>query len=300
MIGEVSTLRWHVFSGGYLCEDHLIDGKKTRSLAPDMESRDFSLRERFPLDEDPALFRKFAATELTEKGLIAFANEWGPLWDAHDFGDDFLDPDWEEENITDFTWTWVPIDRVFKEIRIMKSLVDLWDVLEGDHEKKLSDVIDVKREGDRNFVHGELTFKDVPDLRWSFFFEEGERPGGIRELARMCLLYHINSALWGTCSPWLRMGERPQNATFCLIPHSLDAALWLMFAQEVLGEKELKQCVYCKAHFEISKVKNDRRQRSDKKYCSAKCRASAFRERANDLAHAPKETQPKRKGTGKK
>jgi hypothetical protein len=53
-----------------------------------------------------------------------------------------------------------------------------------------------------------------------------------------------------------------------------------MFAEEILGERNLKQCMYCRRYFEVTKETNDRQQRSDKKYCSPKCRGAAFRERA--------------------
>ena len=294
MMFDISTLRWHVFAGGYVCEDRVIDRKKTRCIAPNMDARDFSLNERFPLESDPALFRKFAATELSEKGILSFADEWGPLWDPHDFGEEFLDPDYEEENITDFTWTYVPNDRWYQEIRTMRALVDLWDVLASPHARKLSEVLDITREPDRDVFHGDVRFKSMPELRWGYFFHEDERPSGVRELARMCLLYHINGALWGTCSPWLRNGcGRDESITSCLIPHNLDAALWLMFAQEVLGEKKLKQCLQCKRHFELSAEKDERRRRSDKKYCSPKCRAAAFRDR---MENAPVRVEQKSKG----
>jgi hypothetical protein len=292
---DISTLRWHVFAGGYVCDNHVIDGKKTRCIAPNvMEAREFFLKERFPLKEDPALFRKFAATELTEKGVLSFANDWGPLWEAHDMGDQFLDPDFEEENICDFTWTYVPVESWYEEIKTMRALIELWDVLGSRKEKKLSEVLDIKREADRDVLQGDVRFKSMPELRWHYFFHEDERPSGVRELAGMCLLYHINGALWDTCSPWLRNGHgRDEGISSCLIPHNLDAALWLMFAQEILGEKKLKQCSYCKRHFELTAEKDERRGRSDKKYCSPKCRAAAFRDR---MENAPVRVEQKTKG----
>lgn len=277
MLAKVAEFRWQVFAGGYA-----VNGEKTRCLNPN-EGVFAPITDRYPLEEDPTLFRKFAATEPTEAGVVSFANQWGSLRSVQDF--------WEES----FTYTSEPTELWFKEIRKMKALVDLWDVLKGAKEMKLADVIEVDKEDFQGDLNGRIAFKQAPDLFWSFFFRKRDKPGGIHELARMCLLELINDSLWGFCSPWLNMGKKPEENTLCLTPHNLDAAMWLMFAQEILGEKKLKQCQFCKGYFEVSE-ENERRQRSDKKYCSPKCRAGAFRERVE--ATAQKQARKKNKNHG--
>lgn len=275
MRAEVSEFRWQVFDGGYVCQNHDVDGKKTRCLSPALDEGYFSVSDRYPMADDPALFRKFAAVEPTEAGIIDFANQWGPLRSELDFWEDYLG---EDEVPTSLVWTFEPAKLWFEEIRRMNALVGLWDALKS--KQSLADLIEVRKEEFHGNLQGRVSFKAAPGLGWNFSFGRRNRPGGgIRELARLALLEMINDSLWGACSPWLNAGRSTTESALLLTPHHLNAALWLMFAQEILGEKKLKQCQYCKGHFEISTPGNQRRQRRDRKYCSPKCRAAAFRER---------------------
>lgn len=299
MLAELANFRWHVFSRGYKCEERtLAKGQQARLLVPrwdndaDGDGADDAnpidplagdLNERYPLEEEPGLYRKFANLELTEKAIVDFANQWGPLENAH-----AVEPDEIENTMVAFVGdtiaTW------FSQIRRMKALVDLRDVLEGKSPKKLTDVIEIDRTESNWSWDVEIRFKDSPQLQWNFTFRERDWPGfsevlesgGTREVARTCLFDLVNETLWGSCSPWLCTNEDNARPVLCLTPHNLQAALWLMFAQEILGEKSVKQCLYCKRYFEATKETNDRRQRSDKKYCSPKCRGAAFRERTEN------------------
>lgn len=279
MLAKVSEFIWQVFDGGYVCNDDRRD-KKTRVLDPNLDELSISVvSERQPLKEDPALFRKFAAVEPTEDGIIAFANQWGPLRSEFNFWEEHLE---EGEEPSSFNWTIEPTELWFEEIKKMNALVGLWDVLQSGKDRNLSEVLEVTKNEQFHGLHGRVHFKTAPKLGWNFFFGKRNRPsGGIRELARLFLLEMINDSLWGFCSPWLDMGRSVDDSNLRLTPHHLNAALWLMFAQEILGDKKLKQCQYCKGHFEVTKESNERRQRSDKKYCSPKCRAAAFRDRVD-------------------
>jgi len=222
-----------------------------------------------------------SADNTTRFGASTRTTAWdsAPLkFELQDFGD-------EEVELTG--WVGDPTEDWFTEIKRMKALVELWDLLKGGKETQFSDVIDLELSGDETLWDVDIRFKQVPELRRSFQFSERNWPGfselldmgGKRALARMCLVELVNESLWGSCSPWLNLGERPDEVTLCFTPHNLSAALWLMFAQDFLGEKQLKQCLHCKRYFESSKEENDRRQRSDKKYCSPRWRAAAFKER---------------------
>jgi hypothetical protein len=254
-------------------------------MVPDILENDGFLEARYPLEEDPSLHRKFASLEPTEESVLAFANGWGPLKDAHRFCDN--GEEFDEMGETGFAWVGEPVEFWHEQIRRMKALLGLWDLLNSATERTLSQVIDLIRDGDDTMLDVEIRFKDYPELRWYHTFHERDWPGhigflrvrGTRELARMFLIELVNESLWGSCSPWLGIGEKPDAVTLRLSPHNLHAALWLMFAQEILGEKTLKQCPNCKSFFEIAKEGKERRRRSDKKYCSPKCRAAAFRER---------------------
>ncbi len=309
MLAEISAFRGHVFSGGYKCQDSTFRGDTFRSVVPkwfddDPEEEasvhpaegqtvaedDFieekgNLIERYPLEEEPGLYRAFASLELTEQAILEFANKWGPLENAHE-----LDPDEYADTMVAYVG-----DRLaswFTEINRMKVLVELWDVLTGNKRRKLSDVVEVKTWEQLASWWVDIVFKNAPELRWDFHIHDRDWPGFSdppemaekRELARMSLMDLVNDSLWGSCSPWLRMGEQPGEVTLCFTPHNLIGAFWLSFAQEILGEKTLKQCMYCKRSFEVSRDGNERRQRSDKKYCSPKCRAAAFKDRHSGQA----------------
>jgi hypothetical protein len=307
MLAELADFRWHVFSRGYKCVDRtLAKGQPARLLVPRWWDDDADgggsdgenpidpmagdLNERHPLEEEPGLHRKFASLELTEQAIVDFANQWGPLENAHEVAPDEIE-DTMVAYVGDTTEEW------FAQIRRMKALVDLRDVLEGKSEKKLADVIDIERTEYNWSWDVDIRFKDCPQLRWNFTFRERDWPGfsevlesgGTRDVARTCLFDLANESLWGSCSPWLSINEDNERPVLCLTPHNLMAALWLMFAQEILGEKNLKQCLYCKRYFEATKETNDRRQRSDKKYCSPKCRGAAFRERAEKASTEKKD-----------
>jgi hypothetical protein len=169
----------------------------------------------------------------------------------------------------------------------MRALVGLWDVLNGNNDTKVSEIIDLVVTGDESHWDVVIAFKQAPEIKRFFAFNERTWPGfsdlletgGDRQLAKMCLVELVNDSLWGSCSPMLNMDEDDGRIELLLTPNNLLAALWLMFAQEILGEKNLQRCLSCGRYFEVCNEENGRRQRSDKKYCGPKCRATAFRER---------------------
>jgi hypothetical protein len=287
MLTALSDFKWHVFTGGYTCQDVNGEEEGSKVVLPDVLENEGFLEARYPLEEEPGLYRRFAGLEPSEKAVLSFANEWGPLKNAHTFHDSGAEEEDEEAGEDGFAWTGDPLDFWYTQIRRMKALVDLWQILEDDEEKSLSDVINVKKDADTTLLDVQIHFPANQALFWTHTFHERDWPGylghlkrgGTKELARMCLLDLVNESLWGSCSPWLAVEGRPDAVTLRLSPHNLNAALWLMFAQEILGERTLKKCVYCKGFFEVASDGKERRQRSDKKYCSPRCRAAAFRER---------------------
>src|SRR5262249_44067314 len=126
MLAEISDFRWHVFSCGYECKDCNVGGETLRIVAPKWRHDDSSFDEgnlisRYPLEE-PGLHRKFAELSLTEDAIVNFANAWGPLENAHE-----LEPDEYEERMV--AWKGDDVRSWFEQIRTMKALVELWDVL---------------------------------------------------------------------------------------------------------------------------------------------------------------------------
>jgi hypothetical protein len=294
----MADFSWYTCPGGCCFQDYDVGGKSARLLVPDVLRHYGELVERRPLEEAPGLHRTFASLEPTETVIAKFAAEWGPLRNAYEFCDEpSFDPDEDEgegPGESGFMWRGEELELWTEQITRMRALVTLWDTLRGGGEKKLSQVIELHKEGDHGSWFVKVTFKACPGLRWDMNFYERQRPGtatlwsvgGPRGLARMCLLDLVNDSLWGSCSPRLRIGDRPTEVTARFVPHNLGAALWLMFAQEILGARAVKQCQQCKHYFEVQGGDDERRQRSDKKYCSSRCRAAAFRERVDKSRNA--------------
>src|SRR5262245_51298715 len=97
---------WPVAVSGYKW-DEFPDGANLRcGLEP---IRKWPLRQYAPLEEFTGLFRTFAETEPTKEGVLAFANQFGPLgagplvegmkdevWASQGVVHDLLE-DWQEE-----------------------------------------------------------------------------------------------------------------------------------------------------------------------------------------------------------
>ena len=295
MLAKIADFKWYIYSGGYECENS-PDGK-ARLLAPNvLKAISDGIEVRRPLEDEPALHRKFAALEHTEVAIVSFANQWGPLTAEHEFWED---PELDE-NITDFSWRCESTETWFAKIRRMKAAVDLWDAVKDGAQIKLADVVDFSATKDEYSWHVRICFKHAPELWWNHSFDKSNSPGFFsligrgaeRIVSRMRLVDLINEALWGTCSPGLGDGAKHDGLQLLFGPHNLEAAMWLLFIQEVLGQKTFKQCVVCNGHFEVRCDEGARRGRIDKKYCSAKCRAAAFRDR--------KEVEPKGSTNSKK
>ena len=288
MITEITAFRWHVYSGGYVCQELNRNGKCYRAIGPNLDSstHDDYLKPCYPM-EQPGLHQTFAGLKLTEEAIVAFANKWGPLKKPHvfhDSGDGF-----DQEAIGEFSWVNEAIDTWYTQIKKMKALLQLWRALKSGTD--ISKFIELRKEKGGEHWRVDICFKKMPELKRDHTFRERDWPGfygqldhgGTRELARIYLFDLINESLWGTCSPWLSIGDKLEVVAWCFSPHDLDGALWLMFAQEILGEKKVRQCLYCKGFFDTAKEEDHRRKRNDKKYCSDKCRVGAFRERSGDL-----------------
>src|SRR5262249_45644634 len=163
MFAEISDFRWHVFSGGYECKDAKGAGEDAFRVVVPKSGEKVGLVERHPLEE-PALYPTFAGLDPTEEPIIDFANEWGPLKNAHEF--ELQDIGDEEVELTG--WVGDSTEDWFTEIKKMKALVELWDLLKGGKEKQFSDVIDLELSGDETLWDVDIRFKQVPELRRSF------------------------------------------------------------------------------------------------------------------------------------
>ena len=281
MLAEISDFRCHVFSGGYQCKEIQRGDKRFRAVVQKEELGFFN--ERNPLQDSPLLHREFAGLDLTEEAFLSFADRWGLLHgdlNADDLGD-LQEKTRGVSTHGDSTKDW------FENITKMKGLVKLWDGLQKGSENDLSQLFELIP--DEKGKSPEVRYKEFPDEICPIFYTDREwasfssifARGGIRQIARICFydLFEELSSL-GDLGPRLGFNRETGEPTLFLVPDDLENALWLSFAREILGKKNLRQCAFCKKSFDLLEGGKKRRPRSDKTFCSPKCRAAAFRGKA--------------------
>lgn len=235
-----------------------------------------------PLVEEPALFRTFADLEPSQEKILAFASQYGrlgpgievpvsidelgedvPLWSPFGSVPGELLGDWE------------------REIRKMRHMVDLWEMVRGNDVSGLGSVIRWYSEGVR-YEHQEAKIVIADTAR---------RPERWARLRRDDVLtpalYLIHDTVAdrigkGGVSPTLLLEEGPRLG-LALVPNGLLGALWLQFANAVDGEMDYQHCAQCGKWFKLDPAL----ARVDKRFCSVACRAKAYRRRqskARELA----------------
>jgi hypothetical protein len=245
-----------------------------------------------PFEENPALYREFAKVEPTQEGVIAFADNWGPLFGWEGFADPAQPTGRQAEMLS--AWR--------RAVSEMRSAVELWDVLRGGTPEKRLGFLQarvVRVQGPDGSVtlyydtHADLSpdTKEVGDgymrvrmpVGGDLFGDEGS-PSGRVELsrpARVFLCRLASRALRGQVSPVLIPDPGkiikilvPVMASIRLVPGNLVAALWLQFAYAMSSDKEQRLCPSCGEWFQLEKGK-----RSDRAYCTDACRKKVYRQR---------------------
>lgn len=241
------------------------DGHRLHGLTDDIPAGATATGRRYaPLDER-ALHRRFAATETTEAGLIAFANTYGLLGDpiaALGAGSGNLMQSYE------------PIAKWFSAIHLMRQVLAVFDVQrrqpqslgrwvrwEGDSVR-----LEWRIDGRRGW-HIVASTKVRPEMFARLV------PGDLRMPALLYVQQVVNKELAGLVSPRLLLNDDGALQLF-YVPSSLYGAIWLQLAQEVNGGIELRQCERsgCPEWFEI-RGRGKTRQR----FCSNACRVADFR-----------------------
>jgi hypothetical protein len=208
-----------------------------------------------PLKECTGLFRTFGDLTPEPGAMLSFANRYGALgsgWDDHGL--------WKEG------------------IARMKTLVAAWDALTAQKWTTLRDL-----------------FSKFPARGQKTLFQPGTGAKGARpdELvnATVHLLYNeVGGMTFGwTFGVWSRQSNPPvvwhQKAkcpVLKLTPPSLWHAMYLQFAQAILGNKSYQLCQVCGRWFELAPGLN----RADRQTCSDYCRVKLYRirkQQARDL-----------------
>jgi hypothetical protein len=288
---EFCSFAWPVFDGGYECLE-VVDHESGKLDHVSVEPTDFSdsVRLKKPLLDNPSLFREFAELPLTEEGILSFANEWGQLLTRPD-----LDLEAEEESEDDdrvpacdsttFDEPGDVTDHWYQQIKRMRALVRVWDLIQEGDEAGLAQVMKAQRLGGLQTVG--VDFTEIPEPRRLTYINREDLPdhlrrlkaGRLQEFAKLALYEHVNGQFEDRCSPWIAPDPDTREPVLRLTPRNLEAALWFQFADAIAGKKKLRQCPRCKRYFAVSEQGKGRRSRSDRVWCSDACRIAGFLER---------------------
>jgi hypothetical protein len=216
-------------------------------------------RRRYQPLEVPALFRIFAFTQSTAEGVLAFANQYGPL--GHHGGESFRE--------------WV---RAASQLRFA---IELWDALQTHDEARLRQIINIRR--DEKLGEWEVHYKLPPstglnpdftlsgDVLNLMISDEGD----IWHAALAYVLFAVNSRLAEKATSQLNYSSSTDSLRFVLFPKDLLTALWLQFALSIDRNTKFRRCRICEKWFEISPDAN----RTTREFCSDACRARDYRKR---------------------
>jgi hypothetical protein len=224
-------------------------------------------RQVVPTQEDPALFRNFAAMEPTSEQILEFVHRYGRLWDE------------EHERFEEWEF----------EVRTMRFLIQVWDAVRA---RQPSEIINEHfspgKDGIVHFPYGDTVLRYAPWI-WKrqrisahsgdeVSVEVGAYSLGYRgtplRAAQSYVVEAINRRLIALGAQ--TMLDWPDgHYQLVTVPHNLLGALWFQFASSISGDKSYRACEVCGRAMEMSPDVN----RADRRYCSDACRSRALRRR---------------------
>lgn len=240
---------WHVLEVGYWIEE----GESGRLLLRPKSYRPQAARQYPPLNEETGLFKTFANTDPTPKGILGFANRYGTL--------EHLTPGFGE-----------PLDQWVDQIRKVRHTVDIWTSAIDEDKRQLRKHIKWS-DGDREISaknHDGSKVVVVSDSRPEML--DRITPKDVIKPALLYVMDVVNKALKEGTSIRLMWNSAPQ---LFVCPSTLQAAIWLQLANAIGGDKEYRECGQCGKWFEIA----PRVGSPTKQYCSTGCRQAAYRQR---------------------
>lgn len=256
-----------------------------------------------PMEDARGLFQEFAELQRTPEDVLAFAKAHGSLGGRTEELVRPTDPVTRK--------SLAPPDGValgealiywYEQIRRMRELLDIWGMVERRDEVSLSKRIRWRLQP---YEHRDLPGvyyapETVPSTEYSPSLTPPEKTiaddllnpkpiaqgwlkyGEVIEPARWFLLSQITEQLeyhHATARFVYRPGKAVTHA-LQLWPDGLIGILWVQFAQAIDGHRNYQKCPECPTWFELSPDV----ARSDKVYCSDRCRVRASRRRKGQLA----------------
>jgi hypothetical protein len=243
-----------------------------------------------PLRVHSALFRELADTEPTPEGIKAFADRFGCLG-LPAFADPNTPPSRSKGSPFTSRLECIEGERYEdwqKEIQALRHAVELWDMARAGDEAGLSRHVrwSLDRQSvcitflsDEKGVDTDL-MEELPESEWF-------RPGDVIRPALFYVQGQVNRVLGHLqrVSPQLVYEPQAGQLTLHFIPENLLGAIWLQLAQAISGNKQYRQCQGCKKWFELSPEV----ARTNRLFCSDKCRTRAYRGRKEQAQTMAKE-----------
>jgi hypothetical protein len=275
--------RWHVYEAGYRferrrCVDvYLGIPFDDQMLVPATE--DGRIREYDPL-AIAELFRAFAQTDTKKEPIIAFANQYGhlgvdmPRW--FKTGDD---PRLSAPAVNESASVWLA------EILALRLALDIWETAAA------GDVAAVRRLLTRYYhptpparrkveARRRAVDRAVDGCAESIVVDQIMIHCEPVRAARAVAVCEANARLKEHCSPVLRHRSRqPDSYVLRLVPRDLLGCLWWQFARFVTGQSSYRECGTCGRPMEIATAAGEHGFRSDREFCSDKCKVKDFRRR---------------------
>ncbi len=267
-------------------------------LLPSPDTKSFLTYQ--PMEDEPALFRKFADTELTKEGILDFANRYGLLARELDVRRNEREP-W---TTTDSFTRWE------NEIGVMSTFLKVWDAYRNEDKAELRKVIQWVEDSDnpsgfrlRYYRDKELEvasidkYLDRYDIMDATAVKSKMIPGDLFMPALILIQRIIN--IWLTKNrihTRLVMNEE-LNLEQYLMPENLLAAMWLQFLLNVSGQTDFERCDICLGWEEVSGKRSDWKYHKD---CAARARARASYEKRKKADKKSVKKAPAKKKSAKK
>lgn len=268
---QYRSARLHGFHrGAYSLPTELVG--KGRVVGPVVYARDsFGGEHRVKLRDHPLLFENFAELTPSEDNILKFARRYGLLGVTTGV----LFPIRENK---DQIKRGEPLQLWALEVVSLRVALKLWQMYENDDEAGLKQYVcwsggnvtlhnppgfdDLREFGNRTLeTIGTIYWDEVPTL------EEGD----VLTPARHWVQEVVNERLEAFVA--LRIAEdEAGNLVYSYQPKHLLGALWYQFSQVITGIDRLNRCLMCNKPIIVK-----RGGRSDKVYCSDKCKMRASR-----------------------
>jgi hypothetical protein len=292
-------LSWRVQAGAYrwgeaISPEPLARSKSSRNIFAGMgDPSTEPVRTYFPLRDYTGLFRTFAETEPTERGVLAFVEHFGMLLAAS------TTPAMKTSRgsssgkavVDVLAFHAEPFEFWRREIRTMRFANMIWEMLgERDSDDLVGHFIAWRKDAagpsavqfDSHARLAQGKSPPAPEVRIVepiVTREESEwfarcLKGGSVLLARLGLERLVNRRLEGQLCATFALDPSGQMG-LRVLPKNLLQAIWLQFGLAVSEDRKYRQCAVCQTWFELS----PELARTNRRFCSIKCKNREYRNR---------------------